>query len=243
MGSSYFYLEFLITWLSILGESGFENPAIFALEYTLVPDRAFPTQLQEAIAGYNHVLSMVGDASKICVSGDSAGATVMLSLLLHLANLDYDSHKMDRTGAWRLAQPGLAVFISPWVTLISQNHQNTASDYLDEGNLHRYAYEYVGKEANAEDPLVSPGSCRDVMWWKKACPRRGMCFVFGGLELFAPEIKEMVEFLQENKVNVRQREEPGGIHAWPVASVFLSHSIEDRQKGLRSITQEIRDNL
>jgi acetyl esterase/lipase len=243
MGSSYFYLEFLLAWLSTLSESGFKNPAIFALEYTLVPDRTFPTQLQEAIAGYSHVLSMVGDASRICVSGDSAGATVMLSLLLHLAKLEHDAHKLDGTGAWRLARPGMAALISPWITLLSRNHRNTASDYLDEGRLHHYAREYVGAEIDPRDALVSPGDCRDAEWWSKACPSGGMYIAYGAEEVFAPDIEEMVAFLKDKGIDVRSREEPGGIHAWPVASLFLSTSIAERQKGLRSIVQEIRGSM
>ena len=42
MGSSYFYLEFLISWLTLLRQRGFKYPAIFALEYSLVPDQVFP---------------------------------------------------------------------------------------------------------------------------------------------------------------------------------------------------------
>ena len=43
MGSSYFYLEFLLTWLSVLKiHGGFRNPAILSLEYTLVPDSSYP---------------------------------------------------------------------------------------------------------------------------------------------------------------------------------------------------------
>src|SRR3954471_17175012 len=87
MGSSYFYLEFLLSWLSLLKDSGrFQNPAIFALEYTLVPDASYPAQLYQTVAGYEYVLSMIQDPSKICVSGDSAGATLILSLLLHIAS-------------------------------------------------------------------------------------------------------------------------------------------------------------
>ncbi|RYP79733.1 hypothetical protein DL770_006522 [Monosporascus sp. CRB-9-2] len=58
MGSCFFYLEFLLTWASLLTEAGHRNPAIFALDYTLVPDGSFPTQLEEAIASYEHVLSV-----------------------------------------------------------------------------------------------------------------------------------------------------------------------------------------
>lgn len=116
MGSSYFYLEFLFAWLTLLKTSGFGNPAIFALEYTLVgsspTDASYPTQLHQAIAGYRYILTITNSSSKICVGGDSAGATLILSLLLHLAQggkkkmamQEYDQEKMI---------PGMAVLISP----------------------------------------------------------------------------------------------------------------------------------
>ncbi|KAI1405870.1 Arylacetamide deacetylase-like protein [Hypoxylon fuscum] len=243
MGSAYFYLEFLLAWLSLLSDSGYRNPAIFALDYTLVPDASFPTQLEEAIAGYEHVLSTVQDPDRICVSGDSAGATLILSLLLHLANISRHLEKMDNTGAWRLAKPGMAVLISPWVTLVSNKHQNTTSDYLDVGNLHRYARQYAGEQVSVDDPLLSPGNCRDVPWWKKAMPSKGVYVAYGAEEVFAPEIADLIKFLEGNDLKVHSREEKGGIHAWPVACLFLSSSLDDRQKGLKPLVQEIRDNI
>ena len=109
MGSAYFYLEFLLVWVSLLKDAGYDNPALFALDYTLVPEATYPTQVQQALAGYKYVLSIVDDPSHICVSGDSAGATLILSLLLCLS--DYTS--------LRNKMPGLAVIISPWAAIIS----------------------------------------------------------------------------------------------------------------------------
>ncbi|KAI0024816.1 cation efflux family-domain-containing protein [Xylariomycetidae sp. FL0641] len=243
MGSSYFYLEFLLSWLGLLSEAGYTNPAIFALEYTLVPDRGFPTQLQEAIAGYEHVLSTVGDPDRVCVSGDSAGATIILSLLLHLANLSRHGEKLDAVGTWQLGKPGFAVLISPWVTLVSRRHRNTSSDYLDASHLHMYARQYARGETAVDDPLLSPGNCRDVQWWKKACPLNGIYMAYGAEEVFAPEIEDLIGFMEDNKIQVSSREERGGIHAWPVASLFLSTTPEERQKGLRDLVGQIKDNI
>ena len=63
MGSSYFYLEFLMAWVDLLKDSGYKNPAIFALEYDLVPDAQFPTQLEQAMTGYDYVCSITQDSS------------------------------------------------------------------------------------------------------------------------------------------------------------------------------------
>ena len=150
MGSSYFYLEFFLALLSCLSLN-FNNPAILSLEYSLVPDASHPTQLHQAIAGYRYLQSLASP-SKIVVSGDSAGASLVLSLLLYLGN--------KRSGisngglAPELFLPGMAVLISPWVTLISPKDRNTASDYLDADNLHQYAKQYAGAKISVHDPLI-----------------------------------------------------------------------------------------
>ena len=239
MGSPYFYLEYLLTWLSLPGERGYSNPAIFSLEYTLVPDAVFPTQLQQAIAAYRHVLETVGTASKVCVSGDSAGATIMLSLLLHLAKLGHDADRMDDTGTWRLVTPAMAALISPWVTLVSPKHRNTASDYLNQDKLHQYALDYAGHQP-VRDPLVSPGDCRDVDWWRRACPPGGLFIAYGAEEVFARDIEDLVKFLKTAGITISSMADDGGIHAWPVASLFLSTGARDRQRGLKSLVDQIK---
>lgn len=147
MGSSYFYLEFLMGLCGLLrtrpqvrpSECGrpihkFTNPAILALEYSLVPTATYPTQLYETLLGYERALHMVrGDASKIVLAGDSAGATLVLSLLLCLGEKGGEHLK-----------PGFATLISPWCELVSEGNRDTRSDYLNGDSLHLYARQYVG---------------------------------------------------------------------------------------------------
>ncbi|KAK4639008.1 hypothetical protein QC761_702450 [Podospora bellae-mahoneyi] len=235
MGSSYFYLEFLLTWLSELEALGYSNPAIFALEYTLVPDAAFPTQLNEAVRGYEHVLKVVQDPSLLCVSGDSAGATLILSLLLHLGSQEANGIGYGR----RLPVPALAVLISPWVTLVSTRHRNTVSDYLDVKQLHQYGMQFAGGKMPEKEPLVSPGCCKDMSLWKRSSPSKGIYITYGTEEVFAPEIEDFIGTVQETVV-VKSEAAVGGIHAWPVASLFLSSNVNERLGGLRTISKEIR---
>ncbi|KAI1202662.1 Alpha/Beta hydrolase protein [Nemania serpens] len=242
MGSPHFYLEFLLSWLDLLRKAGYENPSIFALEYTLVPDGSFPRQLEEAVAGYEHVLSRVDDPRKVCVGGDSAGATIILSLLLHLANKDGDLDTAGGIEKWRPAKPGLAVLISPWVTLVSDRYHNTKSDYLDTERLHVYAEEYAGGTISPNDYLRSPGQCRDISWWRRAWPLHGLFVIYGNEEIFAPEIGELVQFWKKGGINVTNCWNFGNVHAWAIASLFLSDSNE-RLKGLRELVQAIRDNI
>ncbi|KAJ8125329.1 hypothetical protein O1611_g8310 [Lasiodiplodia mahajangana] len=242
MGSSHFYMEFLLSWLELLKKAGYANPSIFALDYSLVPDGRFPKQLEEAIAGYEHVLSTVGDPGRVCVSGDSAGATIILSLLLYLANNGRRLDLVDGIEKRGLKKPALAVLVSPWVTLVSDRHHNTRSDYLDIRRLHLYADEYTRDAASLKDYIASPGQCRDISWWRKACPPRGLFVAYGNEEVFAPEIGELVQIWKKGGIKVTSRGEVGGIHAWPVASLFLSES-NKRLEGLKALVEEIRDNI
>lgn len=234
MGSSFFYIEFLLAWVSILASSGYKNPALFALEYTLVPSATYPKQIHETLAGYEFVLSKVSDPSRIVASGDSAGATLILSLLLY----------MSKEPTLQYYMPGLGVMISPWTTIISDANANTPSDYLNDNSLQLYGSQYVGAKASSEDPIVSPGKCRDREWWRRASPSKGWFFIFGAEEVFAPETKSLATFLQnEVKTEVAVQEEPGWIHAWPVVKLFLCDGQDERQSGLRSIVRVIRERL
>lgn len=219
--------------MTLLKEERYVNPAIFALEYTLVPDACYPTQIQQAFAGYDYVLSIIDDPGRICVSGDSAGATLVLSMLLYMGNhSEYQSRR-----------PELAILISPWVTLVSAKNRNTASDYLDADSLHLYARQYAGGKVPLDDPMISPGNCKDLEMWTSASPPCGWYITFGSEEVFAPEAREFVALLRKVPADVEVIEEPGDIHAWPVAALFLGESKEKRLRGVHEVTDAVKRHL
>ena len=233
MGSCYFYLEFLIAWISLLKEAGYRNPAIFSVEYTLVPDAVYPAQLEQTMTGYDHVRKVVGDPSRICVGGDSAGATLILSLLLYMAKQP-DSEN---------GKPGYAALISPWTTLFSAQNRDTASDFLDAKQLHKYGRQYAASDEKLEDPLVSPGVCKDGTWWANASPVKGYGILYGSEEVLGPELRNLIALWRRNGCSVSVREEPGAVHAWPVASMFLCDTPAERQKGLRDLVKMIKQAI
>ncbi len=239
MGSSYFYLEFLLTLQSLLSShNAFSNPAILALEYTLVPDSSYPTQPHEAISGYKYLLGFVGnDSSKIILSGYSAGGTIMLTLLLFLGFQEL------KGSLAKLGLPGMMVLISPWTTLVSQNGKETPSDYLNTSVLHHYAAQYTGPDHSPDEPLISPGNCDDITWWKQSTPKNGYYIAFGAEEVFAPEIRSLVNLLRKNDAKVETKEEEGGIHAWVLASLLLSQPRSERLKGLHDIVKVISERM
>ncbi|KAH7001938.1 Alpha/Beta hydrolase protein [Ilyonectria destructans] len=248
MGSSYFYLEFLMVWHHLLLEAGFTNPAIFALEYTLVPDDVYPRQVLEALEGYKHVLGIVKDASKVCVAGDSAGGALILSLLLELGaqagsqerrGADAHIHRyMVDSQPPALAVPHMATLISPWVTLMSNLHYASKSDFLDRRTLWKYAHDYAG-EAMVQQQPASPGNCVDDKLWRSASPERGYFVIFGEEEVFAPDIEDFLNRQAKIGIEVEGQKFDGGIHAWPVVSLFLSSTEEKRLQGLKAVILDI----
>ncbi|KAJ4986138.1 hypothetical protein SVAN01_08402 [Stagonosporopsis vannaccii] len=233
MGSSYFYMEFLLAWVALLKAAGYRNPTLFALEYTLVPDATYPTQLHETLAGYQYVLSLAQSSTKVVVGGDSAGASLMLSFLLYLTEHAELRHQ----------RPGLAVMVSPWVTIVSKNNRNTSSDFLNDKSLEQYGRQYIGKKATVSDPLVSPGHCKDTKKWIDASPEKGWYFLYGSEEVLGPETRELISLLKSTGTHVDVWEEQGGIHAWPVASLYLGESRDERLGGLQSIVGAIKDRI
>lgn len=227
----------------LLLEAGYTNPAVFALEYTLVPDDIYPRQINQTVQGYRHVLEAAGDASRVCVGGDSAGATLVLSLLLELGA---QSRTGKNSGGLAVPQsilqlplPRKVVLISPWVTLLSLRHHESDVDFLDRSTLWRYAHAYAGETMVLQAP-ASPGSCTDDELWQASQPKEGWLVAFGDQEVFAGDA---LDFIREQKKlghDVRVHKVAGGVHAWPVASLFLSSTTEKRLLGLRTIVEEVR---
>lgn len=249
MGSAYFYLEFLMVWHSLLLQAGYENPAVFSLDYTLVPDELYPKQVNEAIAGYKHVLDIAKDSSKVCVAGDSAGGCLTLALLQELGAQAQNQRKKGASPNVRggmvdpntpsLPLPRMATLISPWVTLMTSLHYPSGIDYLDRKTLWKYAHEYAGESMINQHPS-SPGNCTDDELWKASCPDRGIYVIYGEEEVFAPDIEAFLKKQESLGLEIKAEKIEGGIHAWPVASLFLSSTATRRLYGLRCLVNEIK---
>ncbi|KAK0386281.1 hypothetical protein NLU13_6118 [Sarocladium strictum] len=246
MGSSYFYLEFLMALHHLLLEAGYTNPAVFALEYTLVPDDIYPRQVHQTLQGYRHVLQTAGTASRVCVGGDSAGGTLVLSLLLELGARSRGGKGGGGLAVPRsltkLHLPHKVILISPWVTLLSSRHHESDVDFLDRSTLWRYAHAYAGDTMVQQAP-ASPGSCVDEELWRAAQPKEGWLVAFGDQEVFAGDALDFIRSQRKLGHDVRVHKVAGGVHAWPVASLFLSSTAEKRLLGLRTIADEVRRGI
>lgn len=90
-------------WLHLMKELFLKRGikfSIFQLDYELAPDYQFPSQIIEVTAAYTYLVNKLGiHPSKICISGDSAGANIVPAALLHLARPSHEINVPASFGA------------------------------------------------------------------------------------------------------------------------------------------------
>lgn len=205
---------------------------VFSLEYRLAvgkpkPAHPFPTQLLDALAGYNYLVNVVGfSPDNIIVVGDSAGANLAHALTMYLTVYK------DTTDVVIPAPPSAIILLSPWVDLgvthinLPEGSAKTSlrSDFLDitsSGN--KYAIDAFigphGHEIAETNPYISPASLDPGLHVDfKKFPRTFI--VGGGAEVIIDSIRtlrdRMVKDLGEEKV--RYFEAPDGFHDYLIFS-------------------------
>jgi acetyl esterase/lipase len=113
---------------------------VLAPEYRLAPEYPFPAAVQDAMRAYLWMLDQGTDAARVTVGGDSAGAGLVLSLLLTLRHQG-------------LQMPGGAVLLCPWTDLSSADRDGLPAE-LDRIR-HMSSQHYLAGHP-ADDPVVCP---------------------------------------------------------------------------------------
>lgn len=179
----------------------------FGLEYSLAPEAKFPTQVEQAVAGYNYLLDQNIDASKVAVLGDSAGGHLALCLVASLQKA-------------QLPKPGRGVFLeSPWIDLQCSKRaayeSNKYMDYISLETVLKASEDLLGnsisKEAAAFVDFTQPLS--GGLSWKDIMPAR-VWLSAGSHELLLHEIGEFSRCLEKDGVNAQFEVEEGGVHCW-----------------------------
>ncbi|MEJ7927430.1 alpha/beta hydrolase [Sphingobium sp. AN641] len=118
-----------------------------SLDYRLAPENKFPAALDDALAGYQWLLSQGVPSNQIVIAGDSAGGGLTLAVLVALRD----------QGA---PLPAAAVCISPFTDQAKEGSSILSkaaldpiisSDLLDVVTDH-----YIGREGDPRSPLASP---------------------------------------------------------------------------------------
>ncbi|KAL1409993.1 hypothetical protein Q8F55_003993 [Vanrija albida] len=164
---------------------------------------AFPAQLLDALAGWEHVLAQGYAAGEVTVVGESAGG----HLALQLAQLLADEGR---------ALPRALALSGPWCDATSSMEstaRNYAADYLPlVGRLAVPSYlRHYAPEALAHR-YVSPVRAAPGDWAPLAAAGVKVYVHAGELEILVDEVRATVESMAAAGVDVTYVEEKGGLH-------------------------------
>lgn len=120
---------------------------VLGVDYRLAPEHRYPAALDDALAAYRWLKDQGFAPDHIALAGDSAGGGLALSLLLRLRDAGQ-------------ALPAAAVLMSAWTDLTASGASygtRAATDPIHQRPMIlAMARNYLGKEGNPSDPLVSP---------------------------------------------------------------------------------------
>lgn len=192
--------------------------AVFTFNYRLAPEHRFPAALEDAVTVYRWLLEQYAPHD-IVVSGDSAGGSLALALLLALREQ-------------QLPLPHAAVGLSPWIDLACDGNTFLLNKQRDpagnRGGLLMMAHAYVGKD-QLRHPLASP---------LYATSLAGLCPVLlqvGTAETLLDDSRRFAEKAQRDGVAVTLQEWPEMIHVW--------HSFFDRLPQAAAALAAVQDWL
>ena len=112
----------------------------------------FPAALQDAVTAYRYLLDQGIPPDRIVLSGDSAGGSLVVSLLRHIGN--------PKT---QLPAPSAALLFSPWLDIKASRdpasvtgNRNYDTDYLPANFTGWGARTYIPKHMDVNSPHFSP---------------------------------------------------------------------------------------
>lgn len=128
--------------------------------------------------------------SAITLIGDSAGAHLLLSLILHIGHPNPLVPQLDLEGKF-----AGAVLVSPWAALLStaeSMQSNQEKDILSAGALTYWAQNFMGDAAT--DPWNTPLMAPDE-WWREI-PVTEIAVIYGDNEVLRDDTARLCEKLQ-----------------------------------------------
>jgi acetyl esterase/lipase len=165
-------------------------PRVLMISYRLASNLGgtFPAAIQDALSAYLSLLASGLAPTDIILSGDSAGANIVLGLLRYLNSKEGQEAVGSGPGGSRRIAPSGALLWSPWLDIAGvrddpgrvDRHRNAASDYLTSRSL-AWGAQAIGTEEHTRSPYLTS------LGHPFACPETALFYQVGGAEILAEE--------------------------------------------------------
>ena len=184
---------------------------VLVVDYRLVPEFCFPSQLNDARAAYDWLLEQGTSPAKVSVAGDSAGAGLTLALLAMLRD----------EGA---QLPASACLMSAWADLrctgLSYESIAEADPVATRDMALQMGEAYVGGDATTFDhPYASPVKA-DYTGFPPIMLQAGT------RDIFLDDSRAVAALARQVGVRVELKEWPGMIHQWQMFAAVLDEGRE-----------------
>ncbi|KAL1924546.1 uncharacterized protein VTP21DRAFT_4200 [Calcarisporiella thermophila] len=221
-------------WIEKIRQVTGKRTAVLCPEYSLAPEKKFPTQLNQALAAYRYLLVDKGiSARHIVPAGDSAGGNLALSLCLKL------NEDINNGTPGSLPMPGGLITVSPWCSMALEGpslKHNDRYDYITYSKISECRDLILESKALYTDPRVSPLHAKST----RGLPPN---FVIAGeLEGLYDDIQALVEKFKRDGVEVEFWHEPR-IHDFPLMEDFPPWKFTTINRGAEKVAQFINRNV
>ncbi|KAK2590978.1 hypothetical protein QQS21_011337 [Conoideocrella luteorostrata] len=236
MSANLAHFEFLDN-LIIASRASSKELAVFALTYTLSSDAQYPTQLTQAVEALRYILSQkTHRPGSILLGGDSAGASLAMGVLSHLA------HPHPAITPVKLSKPLAGAIL---LALPPSTDENIANDvevyYGGDIIVPHVALQWLSKYLDNQkpdfytDPLDAPPG------WFETLPVKKILASAGGNEILRPIIEEFVQKVQPVIPSIELFIGKREAHVAPVYNLFVGDKTETEQG--RKIKTWLKDVL
>lgn len=188
---------------------------VLGVDYRLAPEFCFPAQVEDAIDAYRFLLDNGYKSSSVVPVGISAGATLVLSLLISAREHD-------------IPLPSCAVCMSPAVNLLFEGRsvtENLSTDWITGERLDAIRNMYM-RGGDPRQPMASP-----IYADLEGLPP--LMIQAGTGELLRDDIIAFVEKARKSGIDIEFELWEGMFHCWQVFSAELKEGDEAiRQIGM-----------
>ena len=191
---------------------------ILSVDYRLAPEHRFPSDLDDALDAYQWLQSQGFSPNDIMFVGISAGANLVLSLLLKLKQA-------------KLAMPRGSVVISPEPHInlsVPSLEYNANRDWITKERVLSIQKSYLPDTVSVDDPLISPlnGDFGEMP---------PMLIQVGDAEILFDQVVLFFQKLKSQSVDVNLEVWPDMVHCWHI----FARDVPQGQEAIQSIARFI----